>query len=190
VLACREAAAKHDPQEFAIDPEVNALCNKAQQVCSEIVLLSQGTTRDPFDFGHMLPDPDPPTAIIGFMNQKWVQEDLGVPVNFTSDSGVVSAAFLSTAGDLALRAGMHDVEYLLAQGVKVSLIYGDRDMRCPWIGGESVSLKANWTGAEEFRTAGYEYIRTNATYDGGVVRQRGNLSFSRVFESGHDGKSK
>jgi len=40
----------------------------------------------------------------------------------------------------------------------------------------------------DFRAAGYEYIHTNRSYSGGVVRQHGNLSFSRVFESGHDGK--
>lgn len=85
---------------------------------------------------------------------------------------------------------MKDVEYLLDSGVKISLIYGDRDHRCPWTGVEKISLVANWTGAEAFRTAGYEHIRTNASYDGGgVVRQHGNLSFSRIFQAGHDGMS-
>lgn len=39
--------------------------------------------------------------------------------------------------------------------------------------------------ADEFRAAGYASIVTNATYDGGFVRQHAGLSFSRVFQAGH-----
>jgi len=187
-LKCREAAAAHDPKEFAINAKVNALCEKATAACGAVLAASQGTVRNPFDFGHVLPDPTPPITPIGFFNQAWVQQELGTPLNFTWDSLVITGAVLGTAGDVFLRAGMVDIEYLLESGVKVALIYGDRDMRCPWLGGEAISLQANWTGAEEFRAAGYEYIHTNASYDGGVVRQHGNLSFSRVFEAGHDCK--
>lgn len=82
---------------------------------------------------------------------------------------------------------MKDVEYLLNNGVQVTFIYGDRDYRCPWLGMEKLSLAANWTGANAFRDAGYADIHTNGSYKGGVVRQHGSLSFSRVFQAGHDG---
>jgi len=134
------------------------------------------------------PDPFPPSYLIGFFNQHWVQQALGVPVNFTDASFIVDNVFIQVTGDAIRAPGMKHIEYLLDQGVKVALVYGDRDYRCPWLGGESLSLQANWTGAEEFRAAGYEFIDTNSTYQGGMVRQHGNLSFSRVFESGHDGK--
>ncbi len=81
---------------------------------------------------------------------------------------------------------MKNLEYLLGSGVKVALIYGDRDQRCPWLGAEKLSLAAQWSGADSFNAAGYEFVHTNGTYNGGVVRQHGNLSFSRVFEAGHD----
>ena len=68
----------------------------------------------------------------------------------------------------------------------MALIYGDRDYRCPWIGGEALSLAANWTGAATYAKAGYEAIRVNSSYVGGVVKQHGLLSFSRVFQAGHD----
>jgi hypothetical protein len=42
-----------------------------------------------------------------------------------------------------------------------------------------------YPGAASFRAAGYASIKTNNSYVGGVVRQHGNVSFSRVFESGH-----
>lgn len=51
-----------------------------------------------------------------------------------------------------------------------------------------MSLAAKWAGTKAFNEAGYAYIRTNDRYNGGVVLQRGNLSFSGVFEAGHDGE--
>lgn len=109
-------------------------------------------------------------------------------MNFSSDSWLINNLFVYTTGDDFRYAGMKDVEYILDQGIKIALIYGDRDYRCPWLGVEHLSLEANWTGADDFRSAGYADIKTNASYNGGVVRQHGNLSFSRVFEAGHDGK--
>lgn len=53
------------------------------------------------------------------------------------------------------------------------------------IGAERLSLAMNYPSATQFRQSGYADIHTNATYKGGVVRQHGNVSFSRVFEAGH-----
>lgn len=99
---------------------------------------------------------------------------------------------------------------LLDQGVKVALVYGDSDYQCnckshlqvlPWqgapanmgmakgYGGEQVSLVIESQFTQGFQDAGYAEIQTNATYVGGLVRQHGNLSFSRVFDAGHDGES-
>ncbi|KAK3681532.1 hypothetical protein LTR37_020858 [Vermiconidia calcicola] len=167
MLKCREAAAKCDPEDFANNAEVNKMCNAAQATCVQIIGAVQGTTRSPFDMAHLLPDGYPPQYTIGFFNQEWVQKELGSPVNFTANSIVVGAAILSSSGDKFKRAGMKDVEYLLDRGVKVALIYGDRDLRCPWLGAEKLSLAAEWSGAEDFRGAGYALIHTNDTYDGG-----------------------
>ena len=93
---------------------------------------------------------------------------------------------MASSGDPIRREGMKNLEYLLGCGVKVSLVYGDRDQRCPWLGGEQLSLATKWSGADSFNAAGYEFVQTNDSYNGGIVRQHGNLSFSRVFEAGHD----
>lgn len=113
-----------------------------------------------------------------------VQQELGVPLNFTPDSTLSDNVVVDVGGDPVRFEGMKSIEYLLDSGIKVALMYGDRDYRCPWLGAETLSLQANWTGGEDFRGAGYEFIHTNDSYNGGLVRQHGNLSFSRVFEAG------
>ena len=54
------------------------------------------------------------------------------------------------------------------------------------IGGEAVSLAINYSSTAQFHSAGYAPIQVNDSYVGGMVRQYGNLSFSRVYEAGHE----
>jgi hypothetical protein len=56
------------------------------------------------------------------------------------------------------------------------------------LGGEQISLAIQSSSSTGFRASGYASISTNDSYIGGVVRQHGNLSFSRVFDAGHQGK--
>lgn len=53
------------------------------------------------------------------------------------------------------------------------------------MGGEAVSLAANYTNSAEFGSAGYApFIVDGVEY--GESRQYGNFSFTRVYEAGHD----
>ncbi|KAK6434066.1 hypothetical protein LTR95_009749 [Oleoguttula sp. CCFEE 5521] len=186
-LECRALGAAYDPNEFAINATVNEVCIEALGYGFAYVAGAYTATgRSAFDMAAFNPNPLPPDYVSGWANRAWVQEALGVPVNFTSTSNLVTNQFVYGSGDFVRRAGLPDVEYLLGQGVKVTLIYGDRDYRCPWLGVDQLSLQANWSGAESFGKAGYEEIVVNGSYVGGVVRQYGGLSFSRVFQAGHD----
>lgn len=51
-----------------------------------------------------------------------------------------------------------------------------------WIGGERYSLNVPWSGQAKFRAAGYTPLVLSEPYtqSGGLVRQYGNLSFTRV----------
>lgn len=51
---------------------------------------------------------------------------------------------------------------------------------------ENVSLHLDYPEAPSFRSAGYAALQTNDSYQGGLVRQHDRVSFSRVFEAGHD----
>jgi len=184
INGCRAQGALYDPDELGLSPSVNALCNTATTYCYQNVLNAYSATgRSAFDMSVLTPNPYPPSYTTGFANRAWVQLALGARVNFTENS-YVSQALLN--GDIARRAGLKDLEYMLSRGLRVALLYGDRDYRCPWIGAENLTLEARWDGAERYARAGYEEIRVNGSYVGGVTKQSGPLSFSRVFQAGHD----
>jgi hypothetical protein len=140
-----------------------------------------------------LPDPCPfDIAVTTYLNRADVQQALGVPLNFTYDSTLVAAVFgLPTpytflgSGDSVRQAGSPNLEYLLANNVKVALVYGDRDYRCPWTGAEATAKAAKWTHQQGFMSAGYTKIHGITSGRQGLVKQYGLLSFSRIFDSGH-----
>lgn len=83
------------------------------------------------------------------------------------------------------RVNRTNIEYLLNNAVKVAIINGDRDSRCPWKAAETFALDVDYPGHDGYNQAGYEYITTNDSYQGGAVRQFENLSFSRIIQAGH-----
>lgn len=187
ITNCRILATQYDPTQLGTNTTVNSICSEAEDFCSDMVrdpyLYHSG--RNYYDFATFDPDPMPPPFYQGYLNQPHVQRALGVPLNWTQSSQVVSRAFRSV-GDYSRPGWLHDLSYLLDNGVKIALVYGDRDYACNWIGGEAVSLAINYSRTDEFHAAGYEDIHTNDTYVGGKVRQFGNLSFSRVYQAGHE----
>ena len=123
-----------------------------------------------FDIAHSALDPFPPTNYFGFLNQRWVQMALGVPLNTSLLEFHVSLTFRET-GDAARGGFIESLGSLLDQGVGVTLMYGDRDYMCNWFGGENVSLAIPHQLATNFARAGYQPVQVNQTYVGGQVRQ-------------------
>ena len=77
------------------------------------------------------------------------------------------------------------MERILNNGVRVALIYGDADYICNWFGGEAVSLALQWKYSKEFASSGYvPFVVDGKEY--GEVRQYGQYSFLRMYESGHE----
>lgn len=99
-------------------------------------------------------------------------------MNFTYDSNVITNVFGSYSspslaigtGD-SIRKGIHDLEYAIAAGVNVALVFGDRDYICNWMGGEAIAKNLAWPHQKGFLAAGYEKMATNDTYDGVVTKQ-------------------
>lgn len=136
-----------------------------------------------FDITHPKQDPFPPPHVHGYLARADVLEALGSPVNFSSYSAAVARNFAYSADNL--KGGFVDaIGYLLDTGVKVHMMYGDRDFACNWIGGEMSSLTVDYAGAADFAKAGYAPM-VSSDGVGGLTRQFGNFSFTRVFQAGH-----
>ncbi|KAJ4300808.1 hypothetical protein N0V90_002896 [Kalmusia sp. IMI 367209] len=198
VASCRAAGKQGDPLGRGKNNTVNKICQEATAAClPNLLILQEANNISSFDIAVKLVDNIPGgdpcpyyLPVHTFLNQEWTQKALGVPLNFTYISNTVMDAMtlrgnseVGTGG--SARADKSDIEYLLQSDIKVALVYGDRDARCPWTAAEGLVLQANCTAHDEFSAAGYEYIHTNETYNGGAVKQFGTFSFSRVFQSGH-----
>lgn len=135
--------------------------------------------RAPYD------DPNPPDYMIDFLNLASTQEAIGVNTNYTQFSNTQIYYAFQRAGDFVYPIFLEDLQVLLDSPVRVALLYGDADYICNWFGGEAVSLAANFTGAEEFRAAGYAPMVVDGVHYGDV-REYGNFSFVRLFDAGHE----
>ena len=187
VQSCRDAVSSHDPNSYGNLDSVNNICQNAQKTCqSQVIGPFMSSGRDPYDITQNTPDPFPPSTYLEYLNSGDVQAAIGVPVNFTQSNEAVATAFQKT-GDAERGDQIEQLAYLLSQGVRVALIYGDRDYLCNWLGGQAVSfaIAAASPTYAPFYAAGYADIVVNESYVGGVVRQYGNLSFSRIYNAGH-----
>ncbi|CZS87939.1 related to carboxypeptidase C (cathepsin A) [Rhynchosporium graminicola] len=185
MLKCQEQAAELDPDWNGNVDSVNQCFEDLKGRCISIVDAAEATTNwGWFDITHPHADPTPEPYMLGYLTQSWVLEALGVPVNFSSSSSAVFAAF-GTTHDIERRGSIEAVSYLLDSGVKVHMVYGDRDYACNWLGGEAASLTIKYSRSDQFKQAGYAPI-LGSDRIGGFVRQFGNFSFSRVLQAGHE----
>ena len=187
IQSCRDVVSAQDPQNDGDVANVNQICANAQSTCNnEVFGPYYSSGRDVYDITQAAPDPFPPSTYLEYLNNADVQAAIGVAVNYSQTSTAVAQAFLQT-GDYERGDHIGEMAYLLSKGVRVALLYGDRDYICNWFGGEAISfsIAAQAAGYSPFYTAGYADIVINTTYIGGAVRQYGNLSFSRIYDAGH-----
>lgn len=118
-----------------------------------------------------------------YLNQQVIQNALGVSLNYTPFNNEVYYAF-QQAGDNVLPHAFDALERILDEGVRVVLYYGDADYICNWFGGEAVSLAVNYTHSAQFKAAGYAPFNIDG-HEYGEVREYGNFSFLRIYDSGH-----
>ncbi|TPX10211.1 uncharacterized protein E0L32_001408 [Thyridium curvatum] len=187
---CRDTAAVHDPNNQGDVESVNSICARAQKTCTAQLLDPYGNSgKSYYDIAANVPDSFPRGFYAEYLNTAGVQLAIGAPINYTDTSDEVNTAFAQTGDYERYPTLVPKIARLLRSGVRVGLMYGDRDFICNWIGGEAVSFAiADAAGApysSAFNAAGYAPIIVNDSYIGGAVRQFGNLSFSRVYQAGH-----
>lgn len=187
-VTCRAQEAALDPLGWGNVDVVNQACSEAQFYCQAFVVGPYTVSgRSIYDISQGRFDPFPDSLYLEYLNQLSVQQALGVAVNYTQDSEAVFSAF-NTTGDYARNGIVQDLVDLLNSGVRVALIYGDRDYICNWFGGEAASFAVAGAAGNPYQpwySAGYAPIVANSSYVGGVVREYGNLSFSRIYDAGH-----
>ncbi|RYP44770.1 hypothetical protein DL768_008815 [Monosporascus sp. mg162] len=201
VSACAEHLRDQDQLPLKRNPlslkNIGDVCTNATEECAMApwtayrTLIPDERVRGWYDIAHPKHDPFPAPYYLGYLRHAHVQAALGVPVNYTARSAAVAAGFEATH-DLVRGGFLEDVAYLLDAGVKVHLMYGDRDFACNWVGGEAASLAVPHARRDEFANAGYaEMLLTEPDASGewrmgGLTRQLGNFSFTRVFQAGHE----
>ena len=188
IEACRDEIAAYDPSNDGDMDAVNTKCSQAEYACTNSVMDPYASSgRSFYDITQSNLDPFPQDTFLEYLNTAAVQSAIGAPINFTMTSDTVVNAFTST-GDYERGNYINDLAYLLSQGIRVALIYGDRDYACNWLGGEAVSFSiagAAQPAYSSWYSAGYAPIIVNSSYIGGEVREVGNLSFSRIYDAGH-----
>lgn len=124
---CRNLSLAYDPTNQGYNETVNNVCQEAETYCDAEV-------RDPYfdsdvnyyDISSPGAASFPPPWYEGYLNQPHVQSGLGVPLNWSQSSNAVAQAFRGI-GDYNRPGWKEDLAYLLDSGIKVALVYGDRD---------------------------------------------------------------
>lgn len=172
----------------ATDPDVDSVCSDADNYCYSVESVYDDVTgRDEYDIRELSPDPFPYTFFVDYLNLPKVQQAIGAYVNFSYSvtnlgTGTVANAFETTGDDARHYSIIPNIRTLLTQGVSVLLNHGDADYNCNWLGGEAVAAEINVSG---WSSAGYQNLTTPDKIVHGAVKQSGNFSFVRVYDSGH-----
>ena len=83
------------------------------------VVLTTALQRSAFDITLPTPASFPPPYSMAYFNQRWVQEALGVPVNFTLSADAVVNNFMASTGDSVI-VTKSALESVLDSGVGVA----------------------------------------------------------------------
>ena len=193
IKKCQDALQDQEPISLSLlradatKKNLSDFCTPYVDECGEQVpyaYLNSSDGRGWFDIAHPKADPFPLPHMYGYLLEEQTLAALGVPVNWSFHSLPVMNGFVATH-DIVHGGYLDDIAQLLDGGVKVHLMYGDRDYACNWIGGEKASLAVPYSRAADFAGAGYSPLLTP---DGvsGMTRQFGNFSFTRVYQAGHE----
>ncbi|KAH6689015.1 carboxypeptidase S1 [Plectosphaerella plurivora] len=181
ILACRAAIDEFDPEGYGNQPAIIAPCYTAVVVCAGAVgdpAVEAGV--DPLDFTQPEGTHFPPPYAFGFLNRPNIQAQLGAKVNTTTFNNRFEGPFV-ISGD-TLRSFVPELESLIDVSIPVHIIYGDRDFRTNWFGGEDLSLAL---GGPYFASAGYAPLTVSSS-TAGHTRQVGKFSFTKLNGAGHE----
>lgn len=168
--------------------QLGSVCSQTDDFCYSFEdLFDQVTGRDEYDIAELSPDPFPYQHFVTYLNFPEVQKAIGAYQNFSysvtnAGTGTVASAFATTGDDSRVYNIIEDCQRLLEQGVYLLQYVGDRDYNCNWLGGQAVAEEID---APNWSSAGYQNLSTSDCVIHGAVKQAGNFSFVRIYDSGH-----
>jgi len=123
-----------------------------------------------YDFSH----------VTTFLNDKAVQEQLGVQKSWSSCNHLVNV--------LMLTDWMHNLQTLLpdmlADGISTLIYAGDVDFICNWLGNKKWTLKMEWPHKADFNAAEDKPYMLDGEKVG-RLRSSNGFHFMQVYEAGH-----
>lgn len=182
--ACQEDLKAYDVATLnrGFRPE-SSICEEADICSGQAIGHYLATDHGWMDIAQPQAEYFPSPEIHGYLSQESVLQEIGSPVNFTWLAPAVANSFAATH-DIVHGGFLDAVAYLLDSGVKVHMMYGDRDYACNWVGGEAASLAVPYSRQKDFAESAYGLFWTSDGFSG-INRQLGNFSFTRVFQAGH-----
>ncbi len=121
-------------------------------------------------------------AVRDFFNDRNTQTDLGVCCKTFAIKNRTAGALLRAEDWLISYSPK--VSFILQSGYPLTLLYGDADYTCQYLGGLKVAESLDWTGNSGFVSAPW----SNVVMDGetrGVKKSYGKFTFYRILHAGH-----
>ncbi len=163
-------------------------CVPANYYCGKLLDSYGKTGRNVYDIREMCDGSDLCYSALNdvdaYLNQEEVKLAVGAEVEtYVGCSNSVGINFFFT-GDGA-KPFQKYVKQLLENDIPVLLYEGDKDFICNWLGNRAWSNALEWDGQFDYAIAPTEDWITNDGAFAGTVKSAHNLTFVRVFESGH-----
>jgi cathepsin A (carboxypeptidase C) len=174
------------------NPKSPFTCVPASIYCNRVIHVPYlNTGRNPYDIRKSCEGGglcyDILDGIEAWANRDEVRAELGVDAEvkeFKSCNDNVNRRFF-LGGDHS-KSLADDISLMLDSGVRVLIYAGDKDWMCQWIGNKAWTLQLEWSGKTDYANAKDKTWFSWLTFEeAGEARSAGNLTFLRVFDSGH-----
>ncbi|CAI5721521.1 unnamed protein product [Hyaloperonospora brassicae] len=173
-------------------------CQKDREICAEASEFCFGTLEQPYyQSGRNPYDIRKPCVVENvmtcvdfehiekFLNSPHVLVELGVDVQKSKPWRECDATINARFALGEMLSSADDVKLLLDAGVRVLIYAGDADLMCNWVGNQAWVMALDWRGKAAFNNAANCQFGTLEDPDAGRVCSFENLTFIRVFNSGH-----
>ncbi|KAF4620113.1 hypothetical protein G7Y89_g14707 [Cudoniella acicularis] len=125
----------------------------------------------------------PPETYVNYLTDPKIMKAIGAKVTYSKCSKAASSPF--GADSDGERSFIPTLSNLVQSGLRTLIWAGDADSVCDWFGGLASVNNLTWSGGDRFRQTGVQNYTVGGV-PGGEFKNVENLSWLRVFQSGHE----